>query len=83
MNQRLENGEHRIDSHQFRNVKRFARDKGYRSRGKIEGRGIKYDHCSIHGLSIYVNEEAKTITAESLSQSVLSSVGDEFDFPLY
>ncbi len=83
LNQKLGEGEHRIESTHLHNAKKFARDKGYRCQGKVEGKGMKYDHCSIHGLCMFINEDTKTVMVEGYSQSVLSGVGDEFGFPLY
>ncbi len=83
LNQKLGEGEHRIDSIHLHNAKKFARDKGYRSQGKVEGKGMKYDHCSIHGLCLFIDEDTKSVTVEGYSQSVLSGVGDDFGFPLY
>ncbi len=43
----------------------------------------KYEHYSIRGLTLFINETEKTIRVEGYSSAALAQAADDFNLPMY
>jgi hypothetical protein len=71
-----------IDGGKFKSVRKGLSEKGY-GHSQVEGNERKYEHYSIRGLTLIINEAEKTIRVEGYSGAAISQVADDFNLPLY
>jgi hypothetical protein len=71
-----------IDGGKFKAVRKTLSGKGY-GHAQVMGSEKKYEHYSIRGLSLFINEAEKTIRVEGYSDAALAQAVDDFELPMY
>jgi len=71
-----------IDGVKFKSVRKALIEKGY-GHAQFMGDEKKYEHYSIRGLTLFINETEKTIRVEGYSSAALAQAADDFNLPMY